>query len=251
MGVTSSDGCVDVMIHRRHLADDEKGLLETLDDRSTPVTRLWASGEHGRFGEGATSGGGAGKSEAERGSRLEEEGDTSWAQRQANELRFPLQTFAIPLRQGDGVDASRVASEASSPGNQGGGGEQGLQRWRRILQQEGLIWEYSPLAQPLPAGLHIEAFPSDDGPQASSTEEADLTQGGEVPAGGTETMWVRNMAETRNCEEGESGGKTKSDGKGENVHAEAVAFDLSSALQLPRLAPVNIEGGDLKAICIL
>jgi hypothetical protein len=43
-GVTARDGCVDVLLHRRHNADDEKGLVEGLDDSSMPVTRLWASG---------------------------------------------------------------------------------------------------------------------------------------------------------------------------------------------------------------
>ena len=128
VGVTSKTaGCVDVLLQRRHAADDEKGLQEDLNDESRPLSRLWVS-----VGEGA-------------GEETEEE--QVWAHRVAMELRYPLRVLAF---QG-GLQGAEAGTRP------------GMESMRQGLDEAGLVWAWSPLVKPLPKHVHFEKFADGDG----------------------------------------------------------------------------------------
>ena len=128
VGVTSKTaGCVDVLLQRRHAADDEKGLQEDLNDESRPLSRLWVS-----VGEGAAE-------------DVEEE--QVWAHRVAMELRYPLRVLAF---------------QGGLPGAEAGT-RRDMVMMRRGLDEAGLVWAWGPLVKPLPKHVHFEKFADGDG----------------------------------------------------------------------------------------
>jgi len=225
-------------------------------------------------------------------------GDDVWSQRVAMELRYPLRVFAVYARQStaaektvraaaadaadsaggfaESSDSSTASAEANT--NSGAGKMSSVERWREMLQESGMTWEYSPLARGLPAHWHIEKFVDDDGSDGSvpeemspmtHTEEEKLQAGrgtdGAAPDGGTSIaaenecddvdeatllkasgddkcvgnhLWVRSMATV---------------GRGTCIVGEGRGADtddlLGGALQL-KLEPFRLACGDLRPLCL-